>query len=148
MWQSVNLCREITPFLTWDFGDSQQTVNLLAEISPPFWKVCWLSPKQLTEMGVFLLANLVIVTKSASTNSGSIFACRFNDCQPNLPADLFPLQLLYQKACFNAILYFSPFKYMFTVPNAKSVLFTQISNYYLVCCNKWKFPSKHWKCCD
>ena len=72
----------------------------------------------------------------------------FTACQPNLPPYLFLLQLLYQRACLNAIfLYFSPFKYMYMICSAKSVLFTQISNSYLLCWNKLKFPSKNWMCC-
>ena len=94
--------------------------------------------------GVFLAAGLLSVTKSARTNGQGNSPGRFTDYQPNLAADLFPLQFQCQITCLNVILlYFSPFKYMYTVPNAKSVLFTQISNSYLVCCNKLKFPSKN-----
>ena len=65
-------------------------------------------------------------------------------CPQNLPVDLFLLLILYQRVCFNAIfLYFLHLNICITFPNAKSVLFTQISNSYLVCCNKLKFPCKN-----
>ena len=84
--------------------------------------------------GVFLPADLLTVTKSDGINGQGNSPGRFTDYQPNLAADLFHLQFQCQMACLNVIfLSFSTFKYMFTVPNAKSVLFTQISNYYLVC---------------
>ena len=79
--------------------------------------------------GAFLPADLLTVTRPDSINVQGNSASRFTDYQLNLPADLFPLQFLYQRVCFNAIfLYFSPFKYMYTVSSAKSVLFTQKSN--------------------
>ena len=63
-------------------------------------------------VGLFLLADLLTVRKSASK------------C------------LLYQMASLNNVfLYLSTFKHMYTVPNAKSVSFTEISNSYLGCYN-------------
>ena len=67
------------------------------------------------KVGLFLLADLLSLRKSTSR------------CI---------LQLLYQMASLNTVfLYFSTFIYMYTVPNAKSVAFTEISNFYLPCYN-------------
>ena len=113
-----------------------------------FWQICWLSPNLLAEMGVFFSGRCADFHQICKHTWRKDYFCWQFYCQPNLPVDLFLLWLLYQRVCFNAIfLYFFPFKYRYTVPNAKSVLFTQISNSYLVCCNKLKFHCKTWMCC-
>ena len=143
--------------------------NLLAKMWECFWQqVYWVSPNLPADMDAISTDKFPDSHQICQQNGGGYFCQQIYWLSPNLPeqmgrvilladlltislilaADLFPLQCLCQITCLNVILlYFSPFKYMYTVPNAKSVLFTQISYSYLVCCNKLKFPSKNWKCC-